>query len=415
MDLRFVSLRCLSLLFAGALAVTATACAPDEEAEEPGGPAITVTIAAPTAEPLAPVNTAGEPAIAYDSSRIHLVYSQSDALGSYDIMYTSALVGGPYAAPAVVLASPGADSRKPQCSLDSIATLHMVWEEGNAPNREIFYATRTSGGTITTSNLTNSAGIDESSPRIHVDSANRIHVIWESGGAVLYRRKTVSFSTAITLPHVSGGSNAESPDVCTDVGDRVYAMWSEGVAGRRNLRIMRSDDNGANFGEVSVDGLALRGSVIMTEPRIKGGTDGDVYVAFNGQDASGDRAIFHAFTRNGGGSFSTPASLYTSTTGGIRQAGLGVFLRGDGNYTVMVAINDGTLLGGNVLLFCSRDNGEHFVGGPHELSKTACQAGTCSVPVLALDVDDCIAAWMGQPAAGGVVRTFSQINKYALP
>ncbi len=391
------------------------ACGPEEDGDEPGGPAIEVTINAPTAEPSAPTNAAIEPAVAYDSSRIHLVYAQTDGLGSHDIVYNSAIVGGPFGTPATILASAGADSRNPQCALDSTGTLHIVWEEGNAPNRDIHYATRTSGGTITPANLTNTAGSDESSPRIHIDPSNRVHVVWESGGAVLYRRKTTSFTTAITLPHVTGGSTAQSPDVCTDLGERVYVTWSEQIAANRNLRILRSDDNGSNFGEVSVDGLAQRGTVTMTEPRIKGGLDGEVFMAFIGQDTGGDRAVFSCRSGTGGASFSSPKQLYNSSTGGIRQPSLAVFRRPDDNFTVMIAFSDGTLVGGNVLLFASRDNNFHFLGGPHKLSETFCQANTCTLPAIALDTDDCVAVWMGQPAAGGVVRTFSQVNKYELP
>ncbi|CAG0927197.1 hypothetical protein PLCT1_00271 [Planctomycetaceae bacterium] len=397
------------------IAALLVSCAPDEEAEEPGGPAIEVTISAPTAEPTSPVNAAIEPALAYDSPRIHLVYAQTDGVGSHDIVYNSALVGGPFTTPANILVSGGADSRNPQCAFDSTGTLHIVWEEGNAPTRDIFYATRTSGGTITSANLTNTGAADESSPRIHVDPSNRVHVVWESGGAVFYRRKTTSFGTAIPLPHVTGGSTAQSPDVATDAGERVYVLWSEQIAANRNLRILRSDDNGTNFGEVSVDGLAQRGSVSMTDPRIEGGLDGEVFLAFVGQDTGGDRAVFSCRTGTGGASFSSPQQLYTSTTGGIRTPTLAVFRRPDDNYTVMIAINDGTLTGGNVLLFASRDNNFNFLGGPHKLSETFCQAGTCTLPVLALDTDDCVAVWMGQPAAGGVVRTFAQINKYTLP
>lgn len=397
------------------LAALLSACGPEEEGNEPGGPAIEVTINTPTAEPLAPANAAIEPSLAFDSSRIHLVYAQTDGLGSHDIVYNSAIVGGPFGTPATILASPSADSRNPQCALDSTGTLHIVWEEGNAPNRDIHYATRTAGGTITPANLTSTAGSDESSPRIHIDASNRVHVVWESGGNVLYRRKTTSFGTAIPLPHVTGGSTAQSPDVCSDVGERVYVVWSEQVATNRNLRILRSDDNGTNFGEVSVDGLAQRGSVVMTEPRIKGGLDGEVFMAFIGQDTGGDRAAFFCRTGTGGQTFGSLKQLYTSSTGGIRQPSISVFRRPDDNYTVMVSFNDGTLVGGNVLAYASRDNGFHFLGGPHKLSETFCQANTCTLPAIVLDTDDLVATWQGQPAAGGVVRTFAQINKYTLP
>lgn len=397
------------------LAVFLAACGPEDDKNEPGGPAIEVTINAATSEPASPANAAREPAIAYDSSRVHLVYAQSDGMGSHDILYNSALVGGPFGTPATILASAGADSRNPQCALDSTGTLHIVWEEGNAPNRDIHYATRTSGGTITPANLTNTPSADESSPRIHVDASNRVHVVWESGGNVLYRRKTTSFGAAIPLPHVTGGSSAQSPDVCTDGGERVYVVWSEQLSTTRNIRILRSDDNGANFGEVSADGFAQRGTVVMTEPRITGGLDGEVFMAFIGQDTGSERAAFFCRTGTGGQTFGSLKQLYTSTTGGIRQPCIAVFKRPDNNFTVMVAFNDGTLAGGNILAYASRDNGFHFLGGPHKLSETFSQANTCTVPAMALDADDLVAAWQGQPAAGGTVRTFSQINKYALP
>lgn len=402
------------------LALCLAACGPEDDEEEEIKP-INITPGVALEQPSLPTHPALDPAVAYDGTRTHLVYSQWNGTNQFDLMYTNRLGAGSYVAPAPIFPASTGDSRNAHVFLDSAGTLHIVWQEGTSPNREIYYATRTSGGVISTpTNLTNTSE-DEADPRVHVDSSGRIHIIWTGGTpppnpttAIFYRRtQGAVFLAAVILPKAAGNQPAEMADLCTDAGDRIYVVWSESDGTSRNIRMVRSDDNGANFGGVG-SGFAATGSVDMTTPRVQGGTDGEVFLTFVGQALNGDRALFATFTRTGG-TFASPGQLITSQTGGIRDPEIAAFKRPDGNYTVMIVCQDGPTGGGAVLLRSSHDNGENWPGNPVDLSQGNSQPSTNVTPVVALDDNQVVVCWAAQPMGGGVVRTWTSTSDYTLP
>lgn len=390
----------------------------DDEADKPKPIVITPGIA--LGEPAAPTNEAIEPAVAYDGTRVHMVYCQFDGT-NHHVVYTQRLGGGPFSAPAPLYPTSTNDSRRPCVALDSADTLHVVWVEGTAPNREIFYATRTSLGVISNaSNLTTTVSQDETNPRIHVDVAGRVHVVWEGAtlppnptSAVFYRRTVGSvFASAQVLPFSTGGISGEMPDVGVDADQHVYIVWSESVGPNRNIRMMRSDDNGAVFNNVG-DGIPIAGATDKTEPRITCGTLGQVFMAFVAQDTGGDRGLFATYTLTGG-TFVAPGQLFASTTGGVRSPAISSFPQADNERTVVIAFNDGPAGGGNTLAFASRDGGKTW-GDPVDLSVGNAQPATNRTPAIALDDNELVAAWAAQPTGGGVVRAFASTNTYTLP
>lgn len=392
-----------------------SACGQDEETEE-GGPAIVVTVGTVVSQPSSPSNPAIEPATAFDGDKVFLVYAQDDGTGSHDITFAEQPVGGNFSSAVVIAATGGLDSRRPHCALDSAGTLHIVWEEATGTaNREIYYGTRTSAGAITSQNLTATPTDDEAGPRVYVDRSDRVHIVWERAGDIWYRRKTTSFSTPEMLPHTATGTLASNADITGDAADRIYVTWVESIGVNQNLRILRANP-GASFGEVSADGLAQRGSVIMSQPRLVGAANGQVFLAFIGQDSSGDRALLFSVTVNGGVDFTLARAIHTADAPAIRDPALAVRARaGDLNLTLMLAVNDGTAAGGHIQLFASRDSGLNFSGGPHNLSASGTEAGQNTAPVIMLDDDSIAAAWMGKPSGGGTTRIMTSLSTYSLP
>ncbi|MHC4841963.1 MAG: hypothetical protein ACYTDT_13580, partial [Planctomycetota bacterium] len=120
------------------------ACEKQDEDEETIDPVV-VTTGTALSEPTTPTNNAIEPANAYDGSRVHLVYSQNDGAGVHALKYTQRLGGGSFLAPADLYPGSTSDSRDADVTLDSSLTLHVVWTEGAAPSRDIYYVTRTLG------------------------------------------------------------------------------------------------------------------------------------------------------------------------------------------------------------------------------------------------------------------------------
>lgn len=408
------------LLLALTAALLVTSCAPEEDEEAEVKP-ITVTPGLAVAEPAASADAAIDPAVAYDGTRVHMVYSQWDGVSQYNLMYTQRIGAGNFTTPASIYPASTGDSLNADVFLDSVGTLHVVWAEGTSPNREIFYATRTSGGTITTPQALTTTSEDETNPRVHLDSTGRVHVVWEGSTAppnpttsIFYRRTQGSvFLSAVVLPKGSGNQPAEMADLCTDQGDRIYVVWSEYNGSSRDIRMVRSDDNGQNFGGVG-SGFAATGGVDMTQPRVQGGLDGEVFLVFVGLAVNGDRALFATYTRTGG-TFASPGQLLTSATGGIRDPELASYRRPDDNFTLVVTCNDAGVTGGNIVVKTSHDNGENWPGDPVNLSQGNTQPSTNVTPVVALDDNEIIACWVGQPSGGGVVRTWTSSSDYTLP
>lgn len=394
---------------------------PGPEDDEPELDPIEVTIGVAVAEPANPTDPAIEPAVAYDGTRLHMVYSQNDGNGDHDLFYVSRVGGGNFSAPAPVHPASAGDSRRADVYLDGNGTLHIVWEEGTSPNREILYATINSSGTISPASNLSSSVEDEANPRVHVDSSNRVHAVWEGSTppptptiSVYYRRTQGSvFLAPVVLPKASGNQPAEMPDIACDAGDRVYVAWAEPNGTARNIRLLRSDDNGANFGSPPGTAFAVSGSVDMTFPRLAGGNDGELFLAFVGQDTQGERGMYVTYTRSGY-SMALPGQLASSQTGGIRDPAIAAFHRGEDKYTVAVAWCDGGGTGGNIMLHASQDNGGNYVGDPHDLSQGNTQPASNRFPALALDDNELIAAWQGQPQGGGVIRAWASNSSYKL-
>jgi len=411
MRLTLLWLLCLAALLVGACG------SPEEDEDKPKPTSITPGVA--LAEPLASANAAIEPTLAYDGTRVHLVYCQNTGAANHNVVYSQRVGGGPFSAPAPLFPTSTNDSRRPHAVLDSAGTLHVVWVEGTAPNRDVFYVTRSATGVISTeSNLSNTVSGDENNPRIHADVTGRIHVVWEgtSGltSAIFYRRTVGSvFAATQTLPFTTSGISGEMPDVGVDVDQHVYVVWAENVGPNRVIRMMRSDDNGTTFGDIN-GGIAVGGSADKTEPRIACGDLGEVILTFVAQNMTGERALFVTHTQTGG-TFAGPGQLFSSTTGGVRSPSIARFKQSNGDRIVMIAFNDGPAVGGNTLVIASRDGGQNWPNDPVDLSASNSQPATNRTPAVAMDDNEVVVAWAAQPTGGGVVTTFTSSSTYSLP
>lgn len=402
------------------LALLLTACPKEEDEAKDLDPIKFSTVGA-LAEPTLPTNPAVDPINVFDGTLNNLVYSQFDGT-QFDLKFVQRSGQNNYSVPVDVFAASTGDSRNPDMAFDSGGTLHIVWEEGSSPNRDIFYCTRTSGGIYSgAQNLSNTTE-DDANPAIHVDSSDRVHVVWQgatpnpgSTTATFYRRTQSSvFLAAQQMPFSTTGVAAEQPDVTTDLGNRVYIIWAETVGLTRDLRMLRSDDNGANFGAPSGKELIVSGSVDITEPKIAGGLDGEVFIAFLGQDTAGERGVFTTFTRTGG-SVADPLQIHSSNSGGIRDLAMSAFKRASDDFSVMLTVNDGSVGGGNALLFSSYDNGENYPGDPVNVTSGNSQDNTSVRPCVSVAKDAVVVVYEGQPTGGGIVRTFTVTMTYDIP
>jgi hypothetical protein len=413
----------IRLALLGAIAA-ALLVACDHNKDEKELKPVEITPGIAVAQPTTGTDPAIEPAVAYDGTRVHLVYSQNNGAGRHDLMYVARVGAGPFSNPAPVFPASASDSRNTDVHLDANGTLHIVWEEGTSPNRDIWYATINASGSISTaSNLSTTVDQDEANPRVHVDGNGRVHVVWEGSTppptpttSIFYRRTQGSiFLATVTLPKAPNSNQpAQMPDIATDAGGRIYAVWAEQNGPSRDIRMVRSDDGGMNFGTSQGQDFVVRGTVDMTSPRIVGGKDGEVFLCFVGQDTQGERAVYATYTRTGF-SMAQPGQLASSKAGGLREPAIAAYKRNSGEHTVMIAWNDGTAAGGNIVVHASHDSGANYPKSPTNLSQGNTQPATNRRPAIAMDNNELVTAWEGQPQGGGVLKTWTSTSTYKLP
>jgi hypothetical protein len=256
-----------------------------------------------------------------------------------------------------------------------------------------------------------------------VDGTGRVHVVWEGAtpapspsSSIFYRRTQGSvFLSVDVLPKADGGNQpAQMPDITTDAGDRVFVIWAEQNGAVRSLRMVRSDDNGANFGTPPDRDFVLSGTVDMTWPRIIGGNDGQVFLCFTGQDSQAERGVFASYTSTGF-SMALPGQLALSQTGGLRDPAIAAYRRDNGAHTVVIAWSDGGPSGGSIVIHASHDSGRTYPEGTTDLSQGNTQPATNLRPAVALDDNELIACWHAQPQGGGTVRIWTSNTSYKLP
>jgi hypothetical protein len=399
------------------LCLVAFACTEEDEEVDAG---IDITVGAALDEPASPSNSAVEPCVFFDGTRVHLVYCQDDGAGVHELMYTYRAGSGSYAVPAAVYAASTAGARRPHMCMDSTGTLHVVWEEGASGNRDIFYTTISPGGSISgAANMTNTTE-DEANPRVVVDGADRVHVVWEgatpspsSTSAIFYARKPGSvFLSPVTLPNVNSNQGVEAPDIAVDEGDHLYVVWAELNGSDRNIRLVRSDDNGASFGS-SGSGFAVSGNEDMTQPRIAAGREGELFLCFIGDDGD-KRTLWATFTRSGYG-MSEPIDLSNNESGNLYEPCIAAYEQDDSDArTVIVAWNSGNAYGGNIRLKASPDSGDSYSGTNVQVSEGNTQNSSNHRPVISMHEKEFVVAWDGQPVGGGVVRTWTSSCEYEL-
>ncbi len=119
----------------------------------------------------------GIPRIAIDgSSGLHVVWFD-DTPGNFDILYSTKPSGGSWSDPVNVSNNSG-DSGYPGIAMDGSGGLHVVWSDDTPGNLDIFYSTKPSGGSWSTSvNISDNLG-NSKYPAIAIDSSGGLHVVW---------------------------------------------------------------------------------------------------------------------------------------------------------------------------------------------------------------------------------------------
>lgn len=268
----------------------------------------------------------------------------------------------PLSSPALnVSESGGENSQAVRCAFDGAGRLHVLWSEGatkriqhrfldpgksvtpianwsgiipvsdesdaqfsdlaarfSNPNGEIWTAYSRGGQGITVRQWTpsgwsggNSISVDGHYPRIAVDDAGYVHVIWWERGAINYRHRDLAgnWSGTVTLPGADGAVQQTGLAVDRGSGD-VHAVFSVGPDNGRVVRYVKKfGPSGTSF----TGSRDLTGSGNYVVPRIAWGPGGRLVMVSDLQSGANSSLTF-AVSNDNGASFSGASFL---TDGGV--------------------------------------------------------------------------------------------------
>ena len=181
------------------------------------------------------------PVIAADSGgNIHLVW-QDDNPGNSEIYYKRSTNSGLTWGGIRRLTWTSGGSFNPFIVLDQYNTIHLVWNDNTPGNQEIYYKVSTNAGVswFGTKRLTWNSGVSLC-PIISVDLNDYIHIIWADHttgvSEIFYKRSTNGSSTwgsAKRLTWASGGSYTS--DITVDSSDNIHVVWANPSSSRYQI------------------------------------------------------------------------------------------------------------------------------------------------------------------------------------
>jgi hypothetical protein len=145
------------------------------------------------------------------------------------------------------------DSSAPNVAVDTDGNIHMVWEDNNPGDYEIYYRRSTDGGVTWAGakRLTWNSG-DSRNPVITSDSDDNIHVVWDDGTPgrqeIYHRRSTdkgMTWKAVKRLTQLNGDSQV--PSIAVDPSDNVHIVWFDMTPGNNEIYYSRSADEGVSW------------------------------------------------------------------------------------------------------------------------------------------------------------------------
>jgi hypothetical protein len=172
----------------------------------------------------------GYPSIdAISSTHVHIVWFD-ESPGNWEIFHKMSQDGGVSWLTKRLTWNP-TDSSAPTIAVKSTDIIHIVWENKNSGNWELFHKKSENGGTSwATQRLTWNPG-DSKRPEIKMGSLGNVHVVWDDnttgGRDIYYKRSTDQGSHWNTMQLTDTSDNSWFPDIAVDSSGAIHIVWDD--------------------------------------------------------------------------------------------------------------------------------------------------------------------------------------------
>ena len=189
-------------------------------------------------------------AIAPDG-RIHLAW-EDYRNNNWDIYYANSTDGGLSFASNVLISTENTTDwqNNPSIAVDSLGTVHAVWEDNRQGNWSIHYANSSDGyGRNVKVNDDLLVG-NNWEASIGVGDTGVIHVIWETQSDIYHARSMdggLTFNTTGRVNDDAGGASQSSASLAVEDGGNVHVVWEDSRLGDADIFYARSTDDGLTF------------------------------------------------------------------------------------------------------------------------------------------------------------------------
>ena len=218
--------------------------------------------------------------------------------------------------PATRLTWTAGDSMMPAVAVDPADGIHVVWQDDTSGIAEICYKRSLNGGASWSGlqMLTWNAGASEY-PAVAADPNNCVHVVWQDntpGTAEIYYARSedrgATWSAARRLTWRYGAS--ERPAIAVDSADRIHVVWQGDYPGVTEIYYRQSTDGGTNWGAVR---RLTWTSGLSEYPALAVGSGAGIHLLWH-DDTPGNQEVFYKRSTDGGTTWNTAKRL-TWTSG----------------------------------------------------------------------------------------------------
>ena len=195
---------------------------------------------------------------------------------------------------------------KPMIAIDSENNIHIVWHDELTKNEEIYYKRSSDAGVTWSERMRLTWNEGESMyPSVTTDSTNCIHLVWSDGFAIcrniFYKRSTDDGATWTTQKKLTWnlcGANITS--ITADIDNRLHVVWSDYRLEDFEIFYKYSSDSGITWSDLKRltwnSGDSKRPSIVVDSEKV-------IHVVWY-DDSPGNPEIFYKHSCDGGVSWS---------------------------------------------------------------------------------------------------------------